>query len=92
MSTAPTGPEAQTYNKGSVTSDCDFQATRSDNDSPGHLQALVSREVWACSLEAARWERLLALRASVSAGTYRVSAEELADCLLRKSGTSMAGQ
>ena len=86
MSIEPIGPETETYNNGGITSEDASQSIRSDKDVTGSLETLVSRQVWACSTQAARWERLIALREGICAGTYRVSAADLAACLLRCSG------
>ena len=87
MSIAPTGSETQTYNNRGITPECASQRPQGNENTACSLETVVSREVWACSLDAARWERLIALRAAIRCGTYRVPAEELADCLLRRSVT-----
>ena len=79
MTMAAAGPERQTYN--------DEGITYGDTEDMGKAE-----QPWGCSgeavscFDAARCERLLLLRAAICAGTYRVSAEDLADCLLRLSG------
>lgn len=86
MSMGPTTPATQTYNDGAITPGTQrmtHEVTQAEEHATCSIERLVSRQVWACSTEAARWERLIALRAAIYAGTYRVEAQVLADCLLR---------